>query len=99
MRNTTRAAAIAGAVAAATASVAAPASAHPSGAVFVQTNGLDGNAVVAYDGGLHRTGTYPTGGRGGLEAGAAKCASKRARRASSWRRHTAGRCSRSRPGR
>jgi len=71
MRNTTRAAAIAGAVAAATASVAAPASAHPSGAVFVQTNGLDGNAVVAYDGGLHRTGTYPTGGRGGLEAGAA----------------------------
>jgi len=71
MRNTTRAAAIAGAVAAATASVAAPASAHPSGAVFVQANGLDGNAIVAYDGGLHQTGTYPTGGRGGLEAGAA----------------------------
>jgi 6-phosphogluconolactonase (cycloisomerase 2 family) len=71
MRNTTRAAAIAGAVAAVTASLAGPAEAHSGGAVFVQTNALDGNAIVAYDGGLHHTGTYPTGGRGGIEAGAA----------------------------
>ncbi|MFI6074156.1 lactonase family protein [Actinoplanes sp. NPDC051343] len=71
MRNSTRAAAIAGAVAAATASLAGPARAHPGGAVFVQANGLDGNAIVAYDGELHHTGTYPTGGLGGIEAGAA----------------------------
>jgi 6-phosphogluconolactonase (cycloisomerase 2 family) len=75
MRNTTRAASIAGIVAAATATLAGPAAAstgqHPSGAVFVQANGLDGNSIVAYDGGLHHTGTYATGGRGGLETGAA----------------------------
>jgi 6-phosphogluconolactonase (cycloisomerase 2 family) len=73
MRNTTRAAAIAGAVVAATAGLAGPAAAHQrsDGAVFVQANGLDGNTIVAFDGDLHRTGTYPTGGQGGLEAGAA----------------------------
>jgi 6-phosphogluconolactonase (cycloisomerase 2 family) len=74
MRHTTRAAAIAGAVAAATATIAGPAAAstgHSSGAVFVQANGLDDNSIVAYDGGLHRTGTYSTGGLGGIQAGAA----------------------------
>jgi len=56
---------------------AAPALAKPpasSHAVFVQTDALRGNAVVAYDraadGTLHRAGTYPTGGRGGRLAGA-----------------------------
>jgi DNA-binding beta-propeller fold protein YncE len=37
--------------------------------VFVQTDGLDGNAIAAYDvsaqGTLHAAGTYQTGGRGG----------------------------------
>ncbi|MGH1549694.1 lactonase family protein [Leifsonia poae] len=44
-----------------------------SSAVFVQTDGLGGNAVVAYDraadGTLHQAGTYPTGGVGGALAG------------------------------
>ena len=71
MRNSTRVAAIAGIVAAATTALAGPAAAHPSGAVFVQTNGVAGNTIVAYDGALHQTGTYPTGGEGGIEAGAA----------------------------
>ncbi len=49
---------------------AAQASAGPDrvGAVFVQTDGLAGNAVVAYDrladGTLREAGTYPTGGVG-----------------------------------
>lgn len=49
---------------------AAPASSfvHPVGAVFVQTDGLSGNAVVAYerhsDGSLHQAGRYATGGLG-----------------------------------
>jgi hypothetical protein len=41
--------------------------------VFVQTDGLSGNAVVVYDaaadGTLHAAGTYPTGGLGGQLAG------------------------------
>lgn len=41
---------------------------EPAGAVFVQTDGLAGNAIVAYDrlsdGTLHQAGTYPTGGLG-----------------------------------
>lgn len=61
--------------------LAAPASAdgapdsaaHTGSAVFVQTDGLAGNAVVAYDragdGSLHQAGTYPTGGLGGALAG------------------------------
>ncbi|MEY9853295.1 DNA-binding beta-propeller fold protein YncE [Leifsonia sp. EB41] len=61
--------------------LAAPASAdsapdsaaHSGSAVFVQTDGLAGNAVVAYDragdGSLHQAGTYPTGGLGGALAG------------------------------
>lgn len=42
-------------------------------AVFVQTNGVGGNQVIAYhrsgDGGLTRVHTYATGGRGGALAG------------------------------
>jgi 6-phosphogluconolactonase (cycloisomerase 2 family) len=44
-----------------------------TGAVFVQTDNIAGNAVVAYhrasDGTLTLAGTYPTGGRGGVLAG------------------------------
>jgi 6-phosphogluconolactonase (cycloisomerase 2 family) len=74
MKNTTRAAAVAGVALAATAVAAGPAAAstnhYSSGGVFVQTNSPDGNQVVAYDGGLHRVGSYSTGGRGGLLTGA-----------------------------
>ena len=46
----------------------------PVGAVFVQTNDLAHNAVVAYDraadGTLTKVGTYATGGAGAAEAGA-----------------------------
>ncbi len=60
---------------------AAPASAHegsgdrrPAGAVFVQLNSEDGNAVAAYSrdrsGRLTYAATYPTGGLGGTEVGA-----------------------------
>ncbi|GIH19940.1 lactonase family protein [Rugosimonospora africana] len=73
MGTTARITGIAGLALAATALGAAPATASPShstaGAVFVQTDNVDGNAVVAYDrgadGSLRRAGTYPTGGRGG----------------------------------
>ncbi|XVV15020.1 lactonase family protein [Actinoplanes sp. CA-131856] len=69
MRNTTRAAAIAGVALAATATAAGPAAASgshhtPDGAVFVQTNGTDGNKIVSYDRNLHQVGTYATGGLG-----------------------------------
>ncbi|MGW4942373.1 hypothetical protein ACWEOZ_12395 [Actinoplanes sp. NPDC004185] len=74
MRHTTRAVAIAGVVAAVTATAAGPAAAtaghRPSGAVFVQANGLDGNTIVAYDRQLHPAGTFATG---------AAAASRRAR--------------------
>src|ERR1700754_228393 len=47
-----------------------PAHHGPAGAVFVQTDGTDANAVVAYDrapdGALHKAGTFQTGGRGGV---------------------------------
>jgi 6-phosphogluconolactonase (cycloisomerase 2 family) len=47
---------------------------HAEHAVFVQTNGLTGNTVVAYrrsdSGALTPSGTYPTGGTGGLETSA-----------------------------
>lgn len=71
MRSTTRAATVAG-IALAAVSSAAPALASPApaGGVFVQANGPDGNTIVAYDRGLHRVASYPTGGRGGLETGA-----------------------------
>ena len=49
-------------------------SGHSAGAVFVQTDDLDHNAVIAYDraadGRLTKVATYPTGGKGGAEAGA-----------------------------
>lgn len=41
----------------------------PAGAVFVQTDGVGGNTIVAYDRDLHQVGTYATGGRGGILAG------------------------------
>jgi 6-phosphogluconolactonase (cycloisomerase 2 family) len=59
--------------------LAPPASAAPQfggerGAVFVATDATEGNRVVAYDraadGSLHRAGTYPTGGSGGVLDGA-----------------------------
>jgi 6-phosphogluconolactonase (cycloisomerase 2 family) len=57
----------------ASASTAHASSAHGAGTVFVQTDGLSGNAVVAYDraadGSLHWAGTYPTGGVGGQLTG------------------------------
>jgi 6-phosphogluconolactonase (cycloisomerase 2 family) len=53
---------------AANATTTAAANPHPVGVVFVQTDGLAGNAVVAYDrladGTLHQAGTYATGGDG-----------------------------------
>jgi 6-phosphogluconolactonase (cycloisomerase 2 family) len=52
---------------------ATPAVAGPARAVFVQTDNLAGNQVVAYrragDGTLTLAGTYPTGGLGGQLAG------------------------------
>ncbi|MFE4950837.1 lactonase family protein [Leifsonia sp. NPDC056665] len=58
----------------ASADAAPDSTAHTGSAVFVQTDGLAGNAVVAYDragdGSLHQAGTYPTGGLGGALAGA-----------------------------
>src|SRR4051794_33439043 len=73
---------LAGAGITATALVAAPATASPAhrheahcaAPVFVQTDISAGNTIVAYDrtdtGSLVRTGSYPTGGRGGALAGA-----------------------------
>lgn len=85
MRTSLRLTVAAVVAAAATALVAGPALAAPAGAdsapafspssaVFVQTDGLAGNAVVAYDrapdGTLHQAGTYATGGLGGALTGA-----------------------------
>ncbi|GIH21642.1 lactonase family protein [Rugosimonospora africana] len=58
------AAAAGGATAIASPALADPA--HHSGAVFVATDGTDGNAVIAYDSALHQRGTYSTGGKGGV---------------------------------
>jgi 6-phosphogluconolactonase (cycloisomerase 2 family) len=48
---------------------------QPAGAVFVQTDNLSGNTIVAYaqarDGSLTQAGVYPTGGLGGQLAGSA----------------------------
>jgi 6-phosphogluconolactonase (cycloisomerase 2 family) len=75
MRQSIRAAALAGVVLAGTALTAGPAAAstghHPSGGVFVQTNGAGGNRIVAYDSTLHQVGSYATGGVGGILTGAA----------------------------
>ncbi|MDL9979401.1 lactonase family protein [Microbacterium sp. ASV49] len=60
---------------AAQATTGSPAGSDPVGAVFVQTDGLAGNAIVAYDrnadGTLHWADTYPTGGLGLQLAGSA----------------------------
>ncbi|MCI0159310.1 lactonase family protein [Leifsonia shinshuensis] len=85
MRTPVRLALASAAAVAATALFAAPVLAAPAGsggitddggatsAVFVQTDGVGGNAVVAYDrardGSLHQAGTYPTGGLGGALTG------------------------------
>jgi hypothetical protein len=72
MKTPARIAVILAAAASGATAVAGPALAGPShspshgGSVFVATDGTDGNAVVAYDGSLHRQGTYPTGGKGGV---------------------------------
>ena len=55
------AAAAGGATAIASPALAGPT--HGSGAVFVATDATDGNAVIAYDRGLHERGTYSTGRR------------------------------------
>lgn len=77
MRNSTRLAAVGATAALATALLAAPAQAAPDGhaaPVFVQTDNLAGNTIVAYDraadGSLHQAGSYPTGGKGGALNGA-----------------------------
>ncbi|MBN9631320.1 MAG: hypothetical protein J0I18_12000 [Actinobacteria bacterium] len=88
MRTPVRLALASAAAVAATALFAAPALAAPgdagtgastdargsSSAVFVQTDGVAGNAVVAYDrlpdGSLRQAGIYPTGGLGGALTGA-----------------------------
>jgi hypothetical protein len=48
---------------------------QPAGAVFVQTDNLAGNTVLAYeqaaDGTLTQAGIYPTGGLGGQLTGSA----------------------------
>jgi 6-phosphogluconolactonase (cycloisomerase 2 family) len=48
---------------------------QPAGAVFVQTDNLSGNTIVAYDqaadGTLTQAGVYPTGGLGGQLSGSA----------------------------
>ena len=80
MHVSTRLAGVGGLALAASALFAAPASAHTTphhesggGAVFVQTDGVNGNAVVSYernaDGTLHLHGTYATHGLGGVLAG------------------------------
>jgi 6-phosphogluconolactonase (cycloisomerase 2 family) len=77
MKTVTRLAGIGGFTLAVTAALTGAAAASPAhhqqhhqDAVFVQTDGTSGNAVVAYDraanGTLTRTGTYATGGVGGV---------------------------------
>jgi 6-phosphogluconolactonase (cycloisomerase 2 family) len=78
MKNLLRLGAVAGATLAAAAVLAAPASAAHQhrhvGVVFVQTDDVDGNRVVAYDrdpdGTLTLAASYRTGGRGGSLDGA-----------------------------
>lgn len=75
MGITARLAGLAGLAVAAGTLVGSPAqAANSTGAVFVQTDAVDGNTVVAYDrdatGGLQQAGTYATGGKGGVLTGA-----------------------------
>jgi DNA-binding beta-propeller fold protein YncE len=79
MRSITKVAAVtvAGAAAAALSALPASAAARPcpdsAGALFVQTDNLAGNTIVAYtrtpSGGLQQAGSYPTGGNGGATNG------------------------------
>jgi DNA-binding beta-propeller fold protein YncE len=76
MKTTARLACVGGLALAATALLAGPAQASSSGhsaPVFVQTDNLAGNTIVAYDGAadgsLHQAGVYPTGGQGGALTG------------------------------
>jgi 6-phosphogluconolactonase (cycloisomerase 2 family) len=66
--------AVAGAVAVAAAAAfsgtASAASSPTGGAVFVQTDAVGGNTIVAYDRDLHQLATYRTGGLGGALTGA-----------------------------
>jgi 6-phosphogluconolactonase (cycloisomerase 2 family) len=78
MRNSTRLAVVGGIAAVATTLLAAPAQATPgqqSDPVFVQTDNVAGNTIVAYDragdGNLRQAGSYSTGGKGGALTGAA----------------------------
>ena len=77
MKRSTRIVGVSAVAVAATALFAGPAQASPSDhspPVFVQTDNLAGNTVVAYDragdGSLHQAGTYSTGGKGGALTGA-----------------------------
>ena len=67
------AAALAAFAAPASASIGNPFAPGADHVVFVQTDGVTGNAVVAYDrapnGTLTQAGTYPTGGNGGILTG------------------------------
>ena len=76
MKTTARIAGVGGLALAATALLAGPAQASSSdhsAPVFVQTDNLAGNTIVAYDraadGRLHQAGSYPTGGNGGALTG------------------------------
>jgi 6-phosphogluconolactonase (cycloisomerase 2 family) len=80
MKNLARLATLSGALVIGAALAAAPASAStsaspqtPSTAVFVQTDNVDGNSIVAYDrapdGTLAQAGVYATGGLGGVLTG------------------------------
>ena len=76
MKTTARIAGVGGLALAATALLAGPAQASSSdhfAPVFVQTDNLAGNTIVAYDraadGRLHQAGVYPTGGNGGALTG------------------------------
>jgi 6-phosphogluconolactonase (cycloisomerase 2 family) len=78
MKKSTRLVGVGGIAIAATALLAGQAQASPadhSAPVFVQTDNLAGNTIVAYDragdGNLHQAGTYQTGGKGGALTGAA----------------------------
>ncbi|MGA5304163.1 lactonase family protein [Nucisporomicrobium flavum] len=71
---TTAAVAAAAATALSAPAAAAPAGHRPPGVVFVQTDEVTGNRIIAYarsaDGSLHHTADYPTGGLGGVLDGA-----------------------------
>ncbi len=77
MKKSIRLVGVGGIAIAATALLAGQAQASPeqhSAPVFVQTDNLAGNTIVAYDragdGSLHQAGTYATGGKGGALTGA-----------------------------